>query len=427
MKVKKKPHVLFISLAFPPKRDPESVQVAKYFKYLDKSSVAYTVVTSKNPTLYMDEDPSLEHYGDGAEKKLEIKLFEKRLLNSIIHRLFPFLLQFPDPKYSFWLKWRQVSRKLSTKPDLIYSRSYPLSSTFLAYKLAKHFNIPWILHLSDPWAQSSVKSKTPATYFHPLARKFNKKMERKCFQRAKCISFTSQKTIDLYKNAYPEMSDKFVLFPNVYDIQQYKENALSFDDKMRFVYNGGFGEKRDPDLLLKPFADLYKETPDLFKDVELIFTGEATRLNNQKIDAYKYLTFFKNWGMIPYGDLINVQRKANIFLNVDSKISDEAEAVFFPSKLLDYMVAQRKTIAITSKNSTTWDVLEDELGYCVTFEEQTRLKELIRQSIQAYEEKNTLFFTFKQVPVFYASDYQSKRLEQLFSNILGTYSINHEN
>ncbi len=47
-----KKKILFVSLAFPPKADPEGLQTAKYFHYLQKhKDLQIDVVTSAIPTL----------------------------------------------------------------------------------------------------------------------------------------------------------------------------------------------------------------------------------------------------------------------------------------------------------------------------------------------------------------------------------------
>ena len=57
---------LLISIAFPPKCDPESLQVAKYCKYLkNEKEIQLEVITSKDPTLFMETDAALQMYREG--------------------------------------------------------------------------------------------------------------------------------------------------------------------------------------------------------------------------------------------------------------------------------------------------------------------------------------------------------------------------
>ena len=146
-----KKKVLFISIAFPPKGDPECIQTGRYFRYMSlDDNFSIDVVTSENPTLFMPVDISLADYVKVTGQLIEIPIFESKYLNFLLRKTFPFLLEKPDSKMTFHLQWRDVIKKLKSKPDLIYSRSYPLSSTLMAHKLSHHLRIPWVLHLSDP-------------------------------------------------------------------------------------------------------------------------------------------------------------------------------------------------------------------------------------------------------------------------------------
>ena len=67
--------LLLVSIGFPPKNDPEALQVAKYLKYLLRhDNLRVSAVTSANPTLWMTTDPSLAEYADGCHQVIEIPI-----------------------------------------------------------------------------------------------------------------------------------------------------------------------------------------------------------------------------------------------------------------------------------------------------------------------------------------------------------------
>ena len=113
-----KKNILFVSIAFPPKLDPECIQTARYFKNLNTlNRYRYSIVTSTDKTLYMPADPGLKMYTNSAKDITKIKIFENKYFNSIANRVYPSLLQMPDGKFSFHLQWRKVTKKLKSKPD----------------------------------------------------------------------------------------------------------------------------------------------------------------------------------------------------------------------------------------------------------------------------------------------------------------------
>ena len=201
------PNVLFVSIAFPPKSDAECLQTAKYFHYLQEDkSLKIEVVTSAIPTLYMKYDEKLESYAQGYTNEISVPLKENRWINLFRNRLKLEETVFPDVKQSFHRQSGTVIRKLKQKPDILYSRSYPLSSTIMAYKLQKQLQVPWIMHLSDPWADSPL---------HHWSSKYNdlqRTWELKCMEAARYVCMTSLSTIDFYQDKYPHLKNKFLFF-----------------------------------------------------------------------------------------------------------------------------------------------------------------------------------------------------------------------
>ena len=157
----RKKKVLFCSIAFPPKSDPECLQVAKYFKYLSQATgYDFDVVTSKDNTLFMSVDEGLRSYDVGFVNKVKLPIYENKYLNFLIRKINHNRLLKPDSKFSFIKGFKKVIKNLS-KPDIIYSRSYPMSSAFLAEKLKDYYEVPWVMHLSDPWVGSPFHHFAP--------------------------------------------------------------------------------------------------------------------------------------------------------------------------------------------------------------------------------------------------------------------------
>src|SRR5262245_30549973 len=111
--------VLLVSIAFPPKRDPESLQTARYCKYLKNAeNLELQVITSSSPTLFMEDDVTLEHYANGIKIFKKLDIYENKYFNFFLRRINPHWLLYPDSKFSFWWQHRRIaSQLLSDKPD----------------------------------------------------------------------------------------------------------------------------------------------------------------------------------------------------------------------------------------------------------------------------------------------------------------------
>jgi hypothetical protein len=407
--------VLLVSIAFPPKRDPESLQVAKYLNFLKHDErIKLEVVTSADPTLFMEPDSTLDHYRKGINGIRTVKIFENRYVNFLLRKINPTWLQLPDSKFSFWWNSRRIRNSFTSEIDILYSRSYPISSTILALKLKKQLNVPWVLHLSDPWAQSSSTHLSPATSLTDTARQWNKKQEKICFELADKIALTSHKTIALYKKAYPHFASKFVYFPNVFDDQLIQANPYDKGERLKFIYNGGFGQARSPEPFLQAIERCWNQQCDQMGDrIQFIFTGEMTRANSAIFDQYKNVTWVKHLGVLPYDEVVKLQRSADILVNIDSNIPDPDHAVFFPSKLLDYMVAQRRIMAVTNRHSTTHDVIQDKLGDCFEFSDIDRMSAYFSFVFGKWNANDVDFFFKSEMSEEFSARNNAKRLGDL--------------
>lgn len=409
-----KKKILFVSVAFPPKNDPEALQVAKYFYYLQKhKDLQIDVVTSTIPTLYMPYDPNLESYTTGINQLINIPLYENRYLNYIRHRLGLQGTVFPDARQAFHKQYCKVLNQLEEKPDLIYSRADPKSSTVLAYKLQKELKVPWILHMSDPWADCPVSNLSGKYY------KKNDEWERKCIEAAEIISLTSIPTVEFYKNKYPGLATKFHFYPNVYEYNNdntfAKPEYNSAVRKFRIIYTGGIVEPRNPAYYLKPLSEIYKEHPAIADQIEVIFAGDADARCREEFKSYN-LPFVKWIGRVSYKDTLQLQQSADYLLCTDNPVKDPKLAMFFSSKLLDYMVARKRILSLTVEGSATDQVMRDLKGDVCDHDDTAAIKSVILKAFNAFKEGDKDYLTNNCAPQKYEASYNADRL---YNEIVG--------
>ncbi len=401
-------NILFVSVAFPPKSDPECLQTAKYFHHLQKhKDLKIDVVTSAIPTLYMPYDKHLEVYAEGLNQLVSVKLRENRYINYLRNRLGLESFVFPDVKHSFHKQFRKVIKRLRQKPDLIYSRADPKSSIIMAYKLCQYFKVPWILHMSDPWADCPLQCMTGRNY------KKHDDWERKCFEAANLISLTSIPTIEFYKKKYPELSDKFIFYPNVYENSNYDKNISKYskndNKKFRIVYTGGLAGSRSPEYFLEPLKQLINDKPALAESMEVIFAGDVDAKNRAVFQNYSLPCV--NWiGKISFKEALELQQSANYLLLIDSPIKDVSKSMFFPSKLLDYMVARKRILAITTKGSAAYEVMQDLKGDVCSYNETEEIKNSIIRTYDAFQKGDNNYLANDKPPEKYEASWNADRL-----------------
>jgi glycosyltransferase involved in cell wall biosynthesis len=399
---------LFVSIAFPPKNDPECIQVARIFKFLSKvNEVSWDVITSKSPTLFMPDDVTLTNLDSGYNMKICIPIYESRLSSFVFRKLkFDNFLLFPDGKMTFYWQWKKAIRQITRKPDFIYSRSNPMSSAFMASKIKAYYQIPWVMHLSDPWALSPLhKNKSKRFY----------KYELKLIETADHVTFTSEGTFDLYVDHYKQFRHKFSVFPNVYDPADYIPESVGHSEKFRIIYTGGIAGKRSVFFMKDVLTYMEHSQQGILNDVEIIFAGDIDRVNKTFFESSQFKCV-RHVGMVSYAEAKKLQRSAHILMAVDNP-TEAAGAIFFPSKLLDYFMAGRKVLAITPEDSTSRQVLKHYPSTCFQHTETAKIAAFLIEQINQYRLHNYAFFEVKTIPPQFSALQNSGKLLQIFHDL----------
>lgn len=357
-------NILLVSISAPPKNSPESVQTGRYVQYLTKNNNV-TLLTTEITGGWEPADDSLLKYIKGVHRIVSVSTVHPKII-SLIKRLALWPL-IPDDACWFPLKFNKVLQSFSQKPDIIFSRSAPFSSALMAYKFHKKWNLPWIMHLSDPWADN------PFHTFKPRAANRNQQLERECIESATLVTLTSEKAIEFYRVKYPALKDKFRFLPNVFDDESNSISVpIKFSDKATFVFTGRLYGNRNLYNLMNAIEAAVTKDPDFEKQTEFVFAGFFDQENIDRI-RQSNLKNVKFLGPVSMQQALSLQREATVLIAIDSLSQDKMFELFFPSKLLDYFAARKPIIAITGNQSTTHQLVEGKHGKC--FDEDS-IKEL---------------------------------------------------
>lgn len=401
-------HVLWVCIGFPPKNDPDSLQVAKCFKYLLRHrDVAISAVTSANPTLWMTVDPALARYVEGCLQVIEIPIFEPRLLSIALLKFARPLVMVPDTRMTFQWQWRSVVRKLERKPDVIVSRSFPLSATVMAARLQRHFKVPWILHLTDPWVDSAIMAfQGPSAVYHRW-------MQARCFAAASRITLASPRMVSFYREHYPALAHKFELFPNIYDENDVAPPgaALAASDRLRVVYTGSLTGDRRISWFLDGLSKLRTDDPRAASRVDVLVAGDMDSANANAVRRAA-LGNVHCLGKVPFSEALRMQREADVLLVIDNPLPP-TQSIFLPSKLLDYLATRNPILAITSPGSMTRDVVRASLGTCVDHGDDRGIVQFLRDKLRSLEAGRSVRGSAPGPDPVYGARYNADRLREM--------------
>jgi hypothetical protein len=365
--------ILFVSVAFPPKFDSESLQVERIVRELLKRKELEIDVVTANPRFLrnMPIVNGMEDFSSKVKSYHEVAVYENRWINKALGIIG--LINIPDAKWTFTLQKANVLKNILNSIDVVYSRSFPPSSSLLAKRLVDKLQVPWVMHLSDPW------NLNPLNNYSWFERKFNSCWERRCLERATLVSFTTEGTMDLYKTHYPEISSKFFLSYN--SVAMDKDEAAFTDaiptPKLKIVHTGLLNRSRSPGLLIKALKFIKDNYHNEFKMLDVIFVGAVDRYVQGLIESNKDIISYR--GVIGYEESKQLINSADVVLVFDNEFSSDNDAVFLPSKLLDYAAA-RKRIA------------------CVTHSSWQQLAEFICSAVDKKNKGDNSFFITEKIP-----------------------------
>lgn len=402
--------ILLISISAPPKNSPESLQTARYLKYISRHH-AVTLLTTEITGGWEPEDKSLLKYLENVHRVIALNSFPRVI--SLIKKVYPAPLM-PDEGAMFFWQFKKAIKRIDQKPNIIFSRSAPYSSAIMGMKMARFWNVPWVMHLSDLWADS------PFFVLNDTLKKKHEQLERECFQYAQVVTLTSNKTIAFYQKKYPHLSNKFQFLPNVFDRDDYNLIPFETGGKLKFVFTGRLYGTRSIHGFLQALEDAFIQRPDLEEISEVILAGFFDEENIERIHQTK-LRNVKYLGALELNKALQLQQSAHVLVLIDPLENDYRYDLFFPSKLLDYLAANRMIVALTNKGSTTYEVVEDKVGKCFYRGNMHQLPFFIQTLVSEFR-TGALQNIIKPVDISqYEAYYNTKRLEGIFAAAIQAY------
>ncbi len=401
--------VMVISIASPPKGNPESLQVSRYLKYLSHKPLDIYLVTEQLPEAsdgWVTFEKNYRHVLADVKQVIQIPTYRTifyRIFSKIGIKYLPVL----DEAFLFTLSAKKILRRFDGSPDIIYSRSTPFSSAVLAMKLSKIFNVPWIMHLSDPWVES------PFFKIGGYNETFQRRVERTCFDLADRISFTSSEQIDMYRKKYPHYAAKFVWFPNVYDDESVNSHVRFKGKQLCFLHSGNFyGPGRSPEPILRALNYIRQKDMVSLKDVSFNFTGHKEPSIDNMFAKYPSIPA-KHLGVLSLDQVQQLQRTSEVLIVIDWCLPKH-QAVFLLSKIVDYMAARKPVLAITTKGSTIFNLVEGVYGKCFEHDDIAGIAEYIKLLINQIRDTG---IAPNQLDARYSASKNADQLYQLISDL----------
>lgn len=370
--MKRGKRLLAVSWCMPPGLFPRSIQVARLLKGLErlgwKSSVITPSPSSRASTDPMDEDLARTYAGN----------YDTVLAD----------LSRVDPEYGPWLaRWQQrwSGETDLTRDELWMKRAFERAQHFIRHRrvdalatFAQPWSdhriglaiaewqpvLPWVAHFSDPWVDSLYEADLPAD----VAQQ-NRATEAQVIARANAVVFTNQYAADLVMAKYPgTLRKKAHVVPHTMDTELLaklgvvRPNGSSPAGRpLRLSHVGNlFAGRRRANALFEALATVNARRP-LAGRLELVLLGEGSGLYEARGKVFELslepiVTFRQR---VPHLESLAAMAESDVLVLIDAPADTN---VFMPSKVVDYLMADRPILALTPKAGSTAEIMS-QLGY----------------------------------------------------------------
>ena len=267
----------------------------------------------------------------------------------------------------------QVIKKY--KPDLIFVSMSPFSDSFIAEKLSRVFEIPWIADLRDPWALDEFQ--TFRSRWHRLLER------RKMFCALKNASLiimnTPQAAIE-FRIAFPRIKRERVTFiTNGFDKNDFQESSrfsnnskdVESNVKFRIVHSGYLHTEnglrqlsrrweykilgrtikgaeflgRSHYYLIKSLEELKSQDDSITQQIQLILAGKLTKTDKAIIDQSSIRDIIQTPGYLDHNQSVALITRANLLFLPMHNLPNNNKASIVPGKTYEYMATGNPILA----------------------------------------------------------------------------------
>jgi hypothetical protein len=359
--------LLAVSWAMPPLVYPRSIQVSRALKELSRIGWSIDVIALdalSNAAAKRDEGFASRYNGVYRLHPIDIAPAipdEHRWWNRQLwlHQMLP-----ADVEGRAWT--RLASQKglaliKARRPRALVTFAQPWSDHLVGLSIKRRLpSLPWIAHFSDPWVDSP--------YFQDEDRGVLdrwRRQEREVVRKADAVLFVNQRTTELVMSKYPAAwRRKASVVPHGFDADLLTpfSNSKGASGRLKFVHTGSMFEGlRDPFMLLEAIALLRQMiAPELMPAFEFVGSTDArypARAQELGIDT---ITRFDE--PTSYLNSLQIASEADVLIVIDTNLPG---SVFFPSKVVDYLMFGKPILALAPDGGETADILAPMGHVCV--------------------------------------------------------------
>jgi glycosyltransferase involved in cell wall biosynthesis len=251
--------------------------------------------------------------------------------------------------------------------NLIFSSGGAWSAHLAAWWLKKVTGIPWIAEIHDPMV---IRDNPEDDGIRPRKNRdarFLQKLEGRICRDADRVWWFTEGALAYAKHRHPELGDKgFVVLPGAEPPIAKAEHQ--YGNSLNICHFGSLAEDRTIDPVMQGLQQLFKKHPQARDLVKIHVYGAGLDNNSQMtMSQLGFKDLLLSHGRLEHDPLtgmsgrqrvIQKMHEADVLLLLHGNYEWCAE--YIPSKLYDYVWAQRPILALTNRNQFLDELL---MGY----------------------------------------------------------------
>jgi glycosyltransferase involved in cell wall biosynthesis len=368
--------VLILTYHFPPEGGAGIQRVLKFVKYLPEFGYEpFVLTTTPNAKL---SDYSLIEEIEGSHVYRTSNIGDR--IPYDLKNIFSNYLQ-PDKKilWKFTAVRRAIDIVRKNKINLIMSTSPPHSIHFIARKVAKECQLPWVADFRDEWTSDSNPN-------HSKHFQKNVNLEKEILSSADYVTTITSSA----RKHFEKLTDKVMLIYNGYDPEDFRnldgiDTENTFEErKLNILYAGHFTPKSSPIKLFKELEGILASDDAVGNDINLVVVGDQ-KSNAKRLNDYSLLSkHVKLMDYVPHDFCLRLMQKSDALLLLST---NERGLDILTGKLFEYLYSGKPILAIERYESELDVILEAYGNYYLAHEfEKNSVRNAIYQMHKDWNE-----------------------------------------
>jgi len=311
--------------------------------------------------------------------------------------------------------------------DLIYSTSPVFTSHLLGLAAKLAFKKPWVVDLRDLWVLNPYLR--PPTKLHS---KISRLIESNTFRKAdKIVTVAEELRQDLIEN-YPEISpEKFVVIPNGYDQADFESESEPKRNKFSIGYIGSLYlfSGRTPHYFLLALGELFKQFPQLEKEMDVTFVGPLDRQNRKIFESilfrYNLKKMVQQIGPVSHREAIKYMKSFSLLLLIVGKKTEKHKSrqdhpydrTSVTGKLFEYLASGKPILALTAEGPVKRIIQQSNAGFVVEPEDIEAIKKEILSCYRLHKENKLKAQTKREMVARYERKNLTGKLARIFDEL----------